>query len=107
VLPLPGRGLSLDAANTWFPPGLARADDDGPRTRITRPMETGRTYEHRGFAVVKVMPVPGSDERFRSVRREEEGVPSKIPLPSSGPPPPSGQPPQLSFGPRSASCVRR
>jgi len=62
-----GRGY----ASRLVAPVLARAADEGlPCTLITQTMENVRTYEHWGFEVVKVMPVPGSDERFCSMRRE-------------------------------------
>lgn len=52
-------------------PMLARADNEGiPCTLITQSMENVRKYEHWGFKVVKEMPVPGSGEKFCSMRKE-------------------------------------
>ncbi|MEI6292364.1 MAG: GNAT family N-acetyltransferase [Methanomicrobiales archaeon] len=52
-------------------PMLARAASEGiPCTLITQSMENVRKYEHWGFQVVRVMPVPGSDEKFCSMRKD-------------------------------------
>jgi len=62
-----GRGY----ASRLVAPVLARAAEEGlPCTLITQTMGNVRTYEHWGFEVVKVMPVPGSGERFCSMRRD-------------------------------------
>jgi hypothetical protein len=52
-------------------PMLARAASEGvPCTLITQTMENVRKYEHWGFKVVKEMAVPGSGEKFCSMRKE-------------------------------------
>jgi len=52
-------------------PMLARAASEGiPCTLITQSMENVRKYEHWGFQVVREMPVPGSEERFCSMRKD-------------------------------------
>jgi GNAT superfamily N-acetyltransferase len=52
-------------------PMLERAAKEGiPCTLITQTMENVRKYEHWGFQVVKEMPVPGSREKFCSMRKE-------------------------------------
>ncbi len=62
-----GRGY----ASLLVRPMLARAAKEGiPCTLITQTMDNVRTYEHWGFEVVKEMPVPGSGEKFCSMRKE-------------------------------------
>ena len=52
-------------------PVLARAAREGfPCTLITQTMENVRKYEHWGFEVVKEMAVPGSREKFCSMRKD-------------------------------------
>ena len=52
-------------------PMLAMAAKEGiPCTLITQSMENVRKYEHWGFSVVKEMPVPGSQEKFCSMRKD-------------------------------------
>jgi ribosomal protein S18 acetylase RimI-like enzyme len=52
-------------------PMLTRAAREGiPCTLITQTMENVHKYEHRGFRVVKEMSVPGSAERFCSMRKD-------------------------------------
>jgi hypothetical protein len=50
---------------------LDRAAREGiPCTLITQTMENVAKYEHWGFKVVKEMPVPGSREKFCSMRKD-------------------------------------
>lgn len=52
-------------------PVLAQARAAGlPCTLITQSAENARKYAHWGFRVVREMPVPGSAERFYSMRRD-------------------------------------
>jgi len=52
-------------------PVLTRAArEEFPCTLITQTRENVRTYEHWGFEVVKEMAVPGSREKFCSVRKD-------------------------------------
>ncbi len=52
-------------------PMLDRAAREGlPCTLITQTMDNVRKYEHWGFKVVKEMAVPGSREKFCSMRRD-------------------------------------
>ncbi|MEI7433481.1 MAG: GNAT family N-acetyltransferase [Methanomicrobiales archaeon] len=52
-------------------PMLAKAGSEGiPCTLITQTMENVRKYEHWGFRVVKEMAVPGSREKFCSMRKD-------------------------------------
>jgi ribosomal protein S18 acetylase RimI-like enzyme len=58
-------------ASTLVKPMLARAASEAiPCTLITQTMDNVRKYEHWGFEVVKEMPVPGSRERFCSMRKD-------------------------------------
>jgi hypothetical protein len=58
-------------ASLMVRPMLARADrEEIPCTLITQSMGNVRKYEHWGFKVVKEMPVPGSSEKFCSMRRD-------------------------------------
>jgi ribosomal protein S18 acetylase RimI-like enzyme len=62
-----GRGF----ASHLIRPMLARAAKEGlPCTLITQTMENVSRYEHWGFEVVMEMAVPGSGERFCSMRRD-------------------------------------
>ncbi len=52
-------------------PMMERAAREGiPCSLITQTMDNVRKYEHWGFRVVKEMDVPGSRERFCSMRRD-------------------------------------
>jgi GNAT superfamily N-acetyltransferase len=52
-------------------PMLARADEENlPCTLITQSLGNVRKYESWGFKVAREMPVPGSHEKFRSMRRD-------------------------------------
>ena len=52
-------------------PMLARADEENlPCTLITQSLGNVRKYESWGFKVVREIPVPRSNEKFRSMRRE-------------------------------------
>lgn len=52
-------------------PMLARAEKESlPCTLITQSMENVRKYEHWGFKLMKEMPVPRSQEKFYSMRKE-------------------------------------
>jgi len=58
-------------ASLLIRPMLSRAALEGlPCTLITQSMENVSKYEHWGFKVVKEMPVPGSKEKFCSMRKE-------------------------------------
>ena len=62
-----GRGC----ASLLVKPMMARAAAEGlPCSLITQTMDNVRKYEHWGFRVVKEMPVPGSNERFCSMRKD-------------------------------------
>jgi len=62
-----GRGYALRLVR----PMLARAAREGiPCTLITQTMENVRKYERWGFEVVKEMAVPGSREKFCSMRKD-------------------------------------
>lgn len=62
-----GRGY----ASQLVRPMLARAAGEGiPCTLITQTMDNVRKYGHWGFRVVREMPVPGSGERFCSMRKD-------------------------------------
>jgi GNAT superfamily N-acetyltransferase len=51
-------------------PVLEKAESEGlPCTLITQSMDNARKYEHWGFRVVREMAVPGSGEKFYSMRR--------------------------------------
>jgi len=51
-------------------PMLARAGNEGlPCTLITQSMENVRKYESWGFKTVNEMPVPGSQEKFYSMKK--------------------------------------
>jgi GNAT superfamily N-acetyltransferase len=61
----------LGYASLLVRPMLELAAGDGlPCTLITQTMENVRKYEHWGFKVVQEMPVPGSREKFCSMRKE-------------------------------------
>jgi len=63
--------VDLGYASLLVRPMLATAAREGiPCTLITQSMENVRKYEHWGFRVVKEMPVPGSREKFCSMRKE-------------------------------------
>jgi N-acetylglutamate synthase-like GNAT family acetyltransferase len=52
-------------------PMLARAENENlPCTLITQSINNLRKYEHWGFKLVKEMPVPGSQEKFYSMRKK-------------------------------------
>lgn len=52
-------------------PMLVMAAAEGlPCTLITQSIENVRKYEHWGFQVVKEMPVPGTREKFCSMRKD-------------------------------------
>ena len=52
-------------------PMLARAESENlPCTLITQSMENVRKYEHWGFKIIKEMPVPYSQEKFCSMRKD-------------------------------------
>ena len=52
-------------------PMLAKAEREGiPCTLITQSMENVRKYEHWGFRRVKELPVPCSQEKFYSMRKD-------------------------------------
>lgn len=52
-------------------PMITFATSEGiPCTLITQTVENVRKYEHWGFNVVKEMPVPGSKEKFFSMRKD-------------------------------------
>jgi GNAT superfamily N-acetyltransferase len=54
-------------------PILKRADEEGlPCTLITQRLDNVRKYEHWHFEVVKEMQVPGSGEKFYSMRRDTQ-----------------------------------
>jgi hypothetical protein len=58
-------------ASPLVKPMLARAATEGiPCTLITQTMENVRKYEHWGFRVVREMAVPGSREKFCSMRKD-------------------------------------
>lgn len=62
-----GRGY----ASLLVKPMMARAAREGtPCSLITQTMDNVRKYERWGFRVVKEMAVPGSRERFCSMRRD-------------------------------------
>jgi GNAT superfamily N-acetyltransferase len=66
-----GRGYSSLLAR----PVLLRADQENlPCTLITQRLDNVRKYEHWGFKVVKEMPVPASQEKFYSMRREFQSL---------------------------------
>jgi GNAT superfamily N-acetyltransferase len=61
----------LGYASILVKPMLAKAAGEGlPCTLITQTMDNVRKYEHWGFRVVKEMAVPGSREKFCSMRKE-------------------------------------
>ena len=63
--------IDRGCASLLVRPMLARAVREGiPCTLITQTMENVRKYEHWGFQVVKEMPVPGSPEKFCSMRKD-------------------------------------
>jgi len=65
-----GRGY----ASLLTKPMLGRAASEGITcTLITQTMENVRKYEHWGFRVVKEMSVPGSGEKFCSMRKDYTG----------------------------------
>jgi len=68
VLPqFKGQGYS----SRLIKPMLAKAESEIlPCTLITQSMENLRKYEHWGFNLVKEMPVPGSKEKFYSMRKD-------------------------------------
>ena len=50
---------------------MASAGEEGlPCTLITQSPENVRKYEHWGFKVVSEMPVPRSQEKFFSMRKD-------------------------------------
>ena len=58
-------------ASLLVKPVLTMAASQGvPCTLITQSMDNVRKYEHWGFRVVKEMPVPGSMEKFCSMRKD-------------------------------------
>lgn len=58
-------------ASILVKPMLTMATSQGiPCTLITQSMDNVRKYEHWGFRVVKEMPVPGSMEKFCSMRKD-------------------------------------
>ena len=58
-------------ASLLVKPMLDKAAKEGfPCTLITQTMENVHKYEHWGFSVVKEMAVPGSREKFCSMRKE-------------------------------------
>jgi hypothetical protein len=62
--------IDLGYASLLVRPMLAMAAKEGiPCTLITQSMENVRKYEHWGFSVVKEMSVPGSREKFCSMRK--------------------------------------
>ena len=62
-----GRGY----ASLLTKPMLVKAAaEDLPCTLITQTMNNVRKYEHWGFSVVKEMAVPGSGEKFCSMRKD-------------------------------------
>jgi GNAT superfamily N-acetyltransferase len=67
------RPLFIDRgyASLLIRPMLARAATEGlPCTLITQTMDNVSKYEHWGFTVVREMTVPGSKEKFCSMRKE-------------------------------------
>ena len=58
-------------ASALVKPMMQKAAVDGlPCTLITQTMDNVRKYEHWGFEIVKVLPVPGSVEKFCYMRRD-------------------------------------
>jgi GNAT superfamily N-acetyltransferase len=63
--------INRGCASLLVRPMLDRAAGEGlPCTLITQTIENVHKYEHWGFNVVKEMPVPGSREKFCSMRKE-------------------------------------
>lgn len=70
LVAVPPKFRNLGYASQLIRPMLAKAVQAGlPCTLITQNKENVRKYESWGFKIVREMPVPGSQEKFYSMRK--------------------------------------